>query len=168
MATIVFFHAHPDDECMLTGGTMAKLAANGHRVVLVVATRGERGEVADGVLAPDESLGQHRSRELERSAAALKVARVAFLGYVGGEDLPEFDVSSFGVPGELVTTRVDVSGYVDAKRQAMVCHASQISDVSWALELTPERFARAFAQEQYTRRDAPRGTVETELFLPAL
>ncbi|RKT57730.1 GlcNAc-PI de-N-acetylase [Saccharothrix australiensis] len=39
----MFFHAHPDDEALLTGGTMARLAAEGHRVVLVVATAGERG-----------------------------------------------------------------------------------------------------------------------------
>ncbi|MDQ1421080.1 MAG: hypothetical protein QOJ52_3042, partial [Acidimicrobiaceae bacterium] len=37
LGTAVFFHAHPDDECILTGGTMAKLAAEGHRVVLVTA-----------------------------------------------------------------------------------------------------------------------------------
>ena len=41
--TIVAFHAHPDDEALLTAGTMALLAAEGHRVVLVVATAGERG-----------------------------------------------------------------------------------------------------------------------------
>ena len=41
----LFFHAHPDDEALLTSGTMAKLAAQGHRVVLVVATAGEAGLV---------------------------------------------------------------------------------------------------------------------------
>jgi LmbE family N-acetylglucosaminyl deacetylase len=50
MATLVFFHAHPDDEAISTGGTMAKMAADGHRVVLVVATNGEEGEVAEGFL----------------------------------------------------------------------------------------------------------------------
>ena len=39
--TVVFFHAHPDDEAIFTGGTMALLAAAGWRVVLVVATAGE-------------------------------------------------------------------------------------------------------------------------------
>ncbi|HEX7096823.1 MAG TPA: PIG-L family deacetylase, partial [Acidimicrobiales bacterium] len=51
MATAVFFHAHPDDEAIATGGTMAKAKAAGHRVVLVLATRGELGEVA-GVVQP--------------------------------------------------------------------------------------------------------------------
>src|SRR6478672_10515328 len=41
--TVIFFHAHPDDEALLTSGTMAKLALQGHRVVLVVATAGEAG-----------------------------------------------------------------------------------------------------------------------------
>ena len=36
--TLVVFHAHPDDEALLTAGTMARAAAEGHRVVLVVAT----------------------------------------------------------------------------------------------------------------------------------
>jgi LmbE family N-acetylglucosaminyl deacetylase len=41
--TVVFFHAHPDDEAIFTGGTMALLAAAGWRVVLVLATAGEQG-----------------------------------------------------------------------------------------------------------------------------
>ena len=43
---------------------MAKAAAAGHRVVLVTATGGELGEVADGVLAPGETLGARRRTEL--------------------------------------------------------------------------------------------------------
>ncbi len=60
MATLVCFHAHPDDETIATGGTMAKAAAAGHRVVLVVATRGEQGEPVPGVLAEGEELWQRR------------------------------------------------------------------------------------------------------------
>ena len=82
MATVVFFHAHPDDESIATGGTMAKLVAEGHRVVLVVATRGEHGEVADGFLSPGEELWQRRERETEASGRALGIARGEFLGYV--------------------------------------------------------------------------------------
>jgi LmbE family N-acetylglucosaminyl deacetylase len=81
------------------------------------------------------------------------------------DDLPDFDISEFGVPGDRVTTRVDVSGYTDAKRQALVCHASQIADTSWALALTADRFATAFGQEQFIRRGAPAATVETDLLL---
>jgi len=82
MATLVFFHAHPDDECIQTGGTMAKAAADGHRVVLVLATRGELGEVPDGFLDPGEALGLRRIKETFASAEVLGVDRVEFLGYV--------------------------------------------------------------------------------------
>jgi LmbE family N-acetylglucosaminyl deacetylase len=75
-STLVAFHAHPDDESLLTGGTLARCAADGHRVVLVVATSGERG------LAPDTArLGARRLAELERAAGLLGVSRTVVLGY---------------------------------------------------------------------------------------
>jgi LmbE family N-acetylglucosaminyl deacetylase len=93
MSTLVVFHAHPDDEAIATGGTMAKAAAAGHRVVLVVATRGERGEVAEGYLEPGEELWQRRVEETHAAAALLGVSRVEFLGYVdsGMAGLPTND-----------------------------------------------------------------------------
>ena len=81
MATLVCFHAHPDDEAIATGGAMAKAAAEGHRVVLVVATRGEEGEVAPGVLGPGEPLGERRVAEVTAATAILGVHRLEFLGY---------------------------------------------------------------------------------------
>jgi LmbE family N-acetylglucosaminyl deacetylase len=82
VATLVFFHAHPDDESMIAAGTMAAAADAGHRVVMVVATRGEQGEPKPGVLAPGEQLGRRREAETQRSAEILGVERVHFLGYV--------------------------------------------------------------------------------------
>jgi LmbE family N-acetylglucosaminyl deacetylase len=82
MATLVSFHAHPDDECIVSGGVMRKAADEGHRVVLVVATRGEHGEVNDGFLADGEPLWQRRVAETLASAAILGAARTEFLGYV--------------------------------------------------------------------------------------
>jgi LmbE family N-acetylglucosaminyl deacetylase len=81
MATLVCFHAHPDDEAISMGGTMARAAADGHRVVLVLATQGELGEVADGVLRPGETLGERRVAETRAAARILGVDRVEFLGY---------------------------------------------------------------------------------------
>ncbi|HVA03087.1 MAG TPA: PIG-L family deacetylase [Acidimicrobiales bacterium] len=81
MATAVFFHAHPDDEAIQTGGTMARMAADGHRVVLVTATRGELGEVPDGILASGETLAARRVEELAAACEVLGVARHEFLGY---------------------------------------------------------------------------------------
>src|SRR5579859_2665899 len=72
MATIVAFHAHPDDEVLLTGGTIARLAAEGHRVIVVVACD---GDVWDG---PDQG---RRLEELRASAAVLGAAKAVHLGY---------------------------------------------------------------------------------------
>lgn len=78
--TLVSFHAHPDDESLLTGGTLALAAAAGHRVVLVVATEGGRG-----LAGPQDGSGAMLSRvrmaELDRAASALGCARVVSLGY---------------------------------------------------------------------------------------
>src|SRR5207244_2127757 len=80
VATLVTFHAHPDDEAIATGGVMAKAAAAGHRVVLVVGTRGEQGEPVPGVLAEGEQLWERRVVETHRSAEILGAERVEFLG----------------------------------------------------------------------------------------
>jgi LmbE family N-acetylglucosaminyl deacetylase len=81
VATLVTFHAHPDDEAIICGGTMAKAAAEGHRVVLVSATRGEHGEVPYGFLTPGESLAERRVRETLEASRILGVSRVEFLGF---------------------------------------------------------------------------------------
>jgi LmbE family N-acetylglucosaminyl deacetylase len=86
--TIVAFHAHPDDEALLTAGTMARAAAEGHRVVLVLATDGGAGLAADE-LRRDGSLGERRLEEARRSSAALGVARVEWLGYADSGSGPE-------------------------------------------------------------------------------
>lgn len=77
MPTVVFCHAHPDDEALLTAGTMAKAAAAGHRVVLVMATDGGAGLASSQI---DDIVGL-RSQELTRSADILGVQRVVNLGY---------------------------------------------------------------------------------------
>jgi LmbE family N-acetylglucosaminyl deacetylase len=89
MATLVCFHAHPDDEAILTAGLMARAASAGHRVVLVVATRGEHGEIVPGVLDEGEQLGVRRVAETFASAEVLGVARVELLGYVDSEMMGE-------------------------------------------------------------------------------
>ncbi len=258
MSTLVCFHAHPDDEAMTTAGTMALASDAGHRVVLVVATRGEEGEVAPGVLGDGVELGDHRSEEVLAAAAAIGIHRVEFLGYrdsgMAGEvtnahpdcfaaaDLEEAaarlatilseeaadvvtvydehggyghpdhiqvhrvgiraaeiagvdavyeatidrdhlialmkarpaelddsplpddpDDLNLGVPGHLITTRVDITAVIDRKRAAMRAHASQIPADSFFLQLPDEAYAMAFGTEWFTRRGAAPGTAETAL-----
>ena len=79
--TLVTFHAHPDDESISTGGSIARAVAEGHRVVLVLATRGEVGEVPDGFLEPGEEVWERRTAETLRAAEILGAHRVEFLGY---------------------------------------------------------------------------------------
>ena len=79
MGTLVCFHAHPDDEAISTGGTIARAAAEGHRVVLVLATNGEWGESPADL--GDQTLLERRRDEVAASAAALGVARIVWLGY---------------------------------------------------------------------------------------
>jgi LmbE family N-acetylglucosaminyl deacetylase len=258
MATLVSFHAHPDDEAIACGGTMAKAAAAGHRVVLVFATGGELGEVADGLLRPGESLAGRRREEALEAARILGAARVEFLGYLdsgmagtpanddpgcfwqapveeaaarlagilteegpdaltiydehgtyghpdhiqvhrvgvraaelagtgrvfeatmnrdrfrrllrqaadyGLPDVPETDGvgDDFGLPEALLTTAVDVSDQLEAKRRAMAAHASQIPSDSFFLTMPPPAFAAAFGTEWYRLRGAPPGLSGTDL-----
>lgn len=73
-STVVSFHAHPDDEALLTAGTLARAVAEGHRVVIVVATAGEAG-LADLPGGPGD-LGGTRRAELAASAAEIVRAHV--------------------------------------------------------------------------------------------
>jgi LmbE family N-acetylglucosaminyl deacetylase len=107
-ATLVSFHAHPDDESIATGGVIAKAAAEGHRVVLVVATGGEVGEVKEGVLAAGESLADRRRIETQRAAEILGIARVEFLGY---RDSGMAGTTDNDAPGSFWTADVDEAAH---------------------------------------------------------
>jgi len=98
MATIVAFHAHPDDEVLLTGGTLALLAAGGHRVVIAMACAGGLGKGAG-------ARPQARLDELRASARILGVARVVHLGYADSGHGPIlFD----DPPGQVRFVRADL------------------------------------------------------------
>jgi len=258
VGTLVCFHAHPDDEVISTGGTIARAASEGHRVVLVVATNGEHGETPDD-LATGERLADRRRVETEASARALGIARVVWLGYVdsgmtGWEqnadpdsfhladvdeaavrlaavlreesadvmtiydwhgnyghpdhiqvhrvgvaaarlvpevrvleatmnrdafvrmiddvrasgvalELPESEDGDFdpngpaddgnpmGTPESEITLAVEVAAHLTAKRDAMRCHRSQISDTSFFLEMPDTAFAASFGTEWFIEHD---------------
>jgi LmbE family N-acetylglucosaminyl deacetylase len=98
MATIVAFHAHPDDEVLLTGGTIARLAAEGHRVIIVVACDG------DVWASPDQGPGR-RLDELQASAAILGADKAVHLGYADSGHGP---VLFEDPPGRIRFARADV------------------------------------------------------------
>lgn len=79
--TLLVALAHPDDETFGVGGVMARAVDEGHRVVIVCATRGEAGEIADPSLATPDTLGEVREQELRAAARALGVHDVRFLAY---------------------------------------------------------------------------------------
>ncbi|CQR62073.1 N-acetyl-1-D-myo-inositol-2-amino-2-deoxy-alpha-D-glucopyranoside deacetylase [Streptomyces leeuwenhoekii] len=82
---LLLVHAHPDDESINNGATMAKYAAEGAQVTLVTCTLGERGEVIPPGLRhlAGAALGQHRMRELTEAMRALGVDDVRLLGGPG-------------------------------------------------------------------------------------
>jgi LmbE family N-acetylglucosaminyl deacetylase len=102
---IVALHAHPDDEALLTGGTLARAAHEGHRVVLVTATDGERG-----LSVATTDLAAVRREELHRAAELLGVARVIRLEYQdsgwGEESEGASDRAFAGVDPATVARRV--------------------------------------------------------------
>ncbi len=85
---LLLVHAHPDDETLTTGATMARYATEGAQVTLVTCTRGEKGEVI-GPLGhlegDDDALAEHRTGELAAAMAALGVTDHRFLGADAGE-----------------------------------------------------------------------------------
>ena len=93
--TIVFFHAHPDDEALISAGTIARAVDAGHRVVLVLATDGGAGTfdpntLGTNTLGSRETLADRRRLEAQASADALGVHRLTFLGFAdSGIDPPD-------------------------------------------------------------------------------
>ena len=252
--SLLLLHAHPDDESIGTGATMAKYAAEGARVTLVTCTLGELGEIIPPDLRhlfPDE-LGQHRITELARACAALGVTDQRFLGGEGryrdsgmmglpdNEDprcfwqasvdeaaaelakvveeveadvIVTYDANGFyghpdhiqahrvawraheltgakgrfyatamprsvlasavelpgdswfarnsdlsaSVPDDLVTTAIDATGYLDAKREAMRAHETQITVDGDFFALSNDLGQRILGTEYYTLLSGDRG-----------
>ena len=251
--SLLLVHAHPDDESIGTGATMAKYAAEGARVTLVTCTLGELGEIIPPDLRhlfPDE-LGQHRIAELDRACAALGVTDHRFLGgegryrdsgmmglpdnddprcfwqanveeaadalakvidEVAADVIVPYDANGFyghpdhiqahrvtmrahelagqaaklyatamprsvlaravelpedswfmkntdlsvGVPDDQVTTEIDATRYLDAKRAAMRAHETQITVDGHYFALSNELGARILGTEYYVQLAGPR------------
>lgn len=79
--TLLTLLAHPDDETFGTGGTLAKYASEGGRIVVASATRGEAGELSGSNPGADSDVGAVRERELRCAGKVLGVSQIHFLGY---------------------------------------------------------------------------------------
>jgi N-acetyl-1-D-myo-inositol-2-amino-2-deoxy-alpha-D-glucopyranoside deacetylase len=266
--TLLAVHAHPDDECISTGGILARYAAEGVRTVLVTCTDGAVGEISDPSLATPDNLVEVRDRELADSARILNVSRLVKLGYrdsgmagtadndnpaaflqcdfqeaadrvlqvvheerpqvivtyderggyghpdhirahqvavaafhaaandaakasklyyavikrssirqfgerlrAAGIDVPFQDLRDedeadvpFAVADERVTTEIDVSRYVQAKRNALIAHRTQIGPNEFFMRLPESMFSDVFGQETFQRVVGPGPTPEYDLF----
>lgn len=115
--SVVFLHAHPDDEAIFTAVTMHRLARLGARVILVTATSGELGP-ALRPLPPGRTLAEHRQWELEQACATLGVARLVLLGH-----------RDSGLPGWADNAHPDALARAGvrplARRLARLCAAEQ-------------------------------------------
>jgi N-acetyl-1-D-myo-inositol-2-amino-2-deoxy-alpha-D-glucopyranoside deacetylase len=272
--TLLAVHAHPDDECLGTGGTLARYAAAGVRTVLVTCTDGAVGEISDPALATPATLARVRARELAASVAILNIQRLVTLGYrdsgmAGTADnqdprsflqadfdealervvrvvreeqpqvivtydengnyghpdhirahqvavaafaaaadperfpaagppwqatklyyavvprsgmrrfaerlreagietpfaeRPETEQPPFGVDDDRITTVIDVSATVAAKRAALAAHATQVGPETFFMRMPPPLFGELFGQESFQRVSGPGQTPETDLF----
>ncbi|MBV9546716.1 MAG: PIG-L family deacetylase [Chloroflexi bacterium] len=265
MPTLVAVHAHPDDETITTGGTLARYSAAGVRTVVVTCTRGDLGWL-NGVEADD--VGELRTRELEAALRTLGVSRLVHLDYLdsgmpgtpenqrvgafcaapldeaagrleqvliqerpdvliaydetGGYGHPDHvrahqvavaayrrtataqparlyfvrfpvtwsrrfvlalrqagidapwsavsgadagpDAELIGVPDELVTTAVDVHGYVETKRAALACHRSQMPPWHFLMRMPDALAHELWANEFFSLENGRVAAPRTDLF----
>ena len=82
MSTILAISAHPDDESLFGGGTLAMFAEQGHRVYILETTRGEGGEVGEPPLTSQKELGAYREQEVRRAADFLGAKDIFFLPFI--------------------------------------------------------------------------------------
>ena len=91
--TVLGVFAHPDDESLACGGTLARLSDAGASIVVLCATRGERGFTSDPRLVPDGDLGRVRTDELQAAARVLGIGEVLIFNHPDGSlrwaDVPE-------------------------------------------------------------------------------
>jgi LmbE family N-acetylglucosaminyl deacetylase len=93
--SVLVIGAHPDDETILTGGTLALLSSQGVRVHILCATRGEGGEVGEPPVCEQSELGVVREHELRCAAEKLGAASIRTLGYVDPVIGPDEELYSF-------------------------------------------------------------------------
>ncbi len=123
--TILVVFAHPDDESLACGGTIARLADAGARVVLLCATRGEKGAVSDPSLVATEDVGTVRSRELDQAAKVLGISDVLIFDHPDG-DLRWADVAALHVEIVLAIQKYKPDGVITFGEDGLYWHLDHI------------------------------------------
>ena len=80
----LFIFAHPDDETLSSGGTIAKLFKKEVDVKLITLTKGESGECGTPPFCQQDEVGKTRENELRQAAKILGISKIYFLGYKDG------------------------------------------------------------------------------------
>ena len=113
MATILAISAHPDDETLFSGGTLAMYAQKGNDVYILETTRGEGGEVGEPPLTARENLAAFREQEARRAALKLGVRDIFFLPYID----PYMEING-------IARRIEIS--MEEFSEAIKAHIKQI------------------------------------------
>lgn len=171
--TVLAVLAHPDDEGLACGGTLAMLSSLGHRVVLVCASRGEVGSVADAALLAGRDLASVRAQELDTAARRLGIEKVVVLEHEDG-CLSWAEGLDDDLRGALARFRPDVVITFDADGlywhpDHIALHARTTAAVAaWAADsrgaapalyyaTMPEGAMRGLVDEAHARGGAPDG-----------
>ena len=120
---VLAFFAHPDDETMFCGGTLALLARQGATVDYLCATRGEGGEVGEPLLCSLDELGEVRQAEMACAAETLGAHSLAFLDYIDPRIGPNETLFPYSDnPQEVAGKLVDVIRSL--RPQALITHGA--------------------------------------------
>ncbi len=118
--TVVFLHAHPDDEAIFTGGTIRRLADAGHHITLICATSGEGGRST-----PNGQTGKRRQAETEEAGRILGIDEILFLGFTDSGIIGEVEDGFAHVSIELAAKKlVESIKQVNRPVAAMVTYDS--------------------------------------------
>ena len=123
--TILAVFAHPDDESIACGGTLARLADAGARIVLICASRGEKGAVSDPALVAGRDLAGVRSQELRDAACVLGISEVVLFDHPDG-DLRWADVPAFHVEIVLAIQRCKPDAVITFGEDGLYWHLDHI------------------------------------------
>ena len=158
-ARILLVHAHPDDETINNGATMALYAALGAQVTLVTCTRGEEGEVLVPELAhlasnESDQLGPHREIELANAMKALGISDFRFLGDAstrfrdsGMMGTPQNDRPDVFWQADLATSSKFLSGVIDEIKPHVLITYDEIGGYGHPDHIQAHRVAMAAAEK---------------------